>query len=181
MAKATAVKEKVSIGIGKVSTAIANAYGKQAISGELLTVVCKICFTVFGGEPANSIDQKRVAEDVARIRGWTKASEGPRKSEVRKIVRNYARFEDASEIYRRTNDSFPWGVAMRLLTCLNRESSNTKALALMKVNNGAMKIVPTKVIANSVSRIMNLETKAAKIVAFQDALETLCRKHEMDW
>lgn len=173
---------KVSAGIGKVSTAIAAAYGKHASSGEFLTQVCKICADVFGGKPANSIDQKRVASDVARLRAWSKVSEGPRKSEVRKIVRNYARFDEAAAKYRETNDTFSWHTAMRLLTCLNKEPALRPALALMVTGNATKaKVAPLKAVGTAVSRIMNIDTKASKVTKFQTALEHLCITHEIDW
>jgi len=172
--------EKCTAGIAAVGVAIAKAYGKQAISGELLDTVITVCDRIFNGNPANSIDQKRVAEDVARIQGWTKASEGPRKSEVRKIVRNYNRFGEAADAYRAKHDSFTWHTAMKLLTCLNKEKTLSKALALM-VGKETAAPKPMKVMGNAISKIMNLESKAAKVVAFQDALETLCRKQDIDW
>lgn len=183
MAKtASKITGSVSAGIGKVSTAIAAAYGKHASSGEFLTSVCKICDSVFGGKPASSIDQKRVASDVARLRAWTKASEGPRKSEVRKLVRNYARFEEAAAAYRKTSDTFSFHTAMRLLTCLNKEPALKPALALMVASNVTKaKAKPLKVIGTAVSRIMNIDTKASKVVGFQTALEKLCEAHSIDW
>ena len=173
---------KVSAGIGKVSTAIAAAYSKYQASGQMITKVCKICDDVFGGKPANSIDQKRVASDVARLRGWTKASEGPRKSEVRKIVRNYVRFPEAAAKYQETNTVFSFHTAMRLLTCLNKEPALRPALALMSTGNTTRdKVKPLKAVGTAVSRIMNIDTKAVKVVKFQTALETLCETHGIDW
>lgn len=178
--KADKPSEKCTAGIAAVGVAIAKAYGKQAISGELLDTVITVCERIFGGNPANSIDQKRVAEDVARIQGWTKASEGPRKSEVRKIVRNYNRFGEAALAYKAKHDTFTWHTAMKLLTCLNKEKTLSKVLALM-VGREAVAPKPMKVMGNAISKIMNLESKAAKVVEFQDALETLCRKQDIDW
>lgn len=179
--KADKPSEKCTAGIAAVGVAIAKAYGKQAISGELLDTVITVCERIFGGNPANSIDQKRVAEDVARIQGWTKASEGPRKSEVRKIVRNYNRFGEAAAAYKAKHDTFTWHTAMKLLTCLNKEKTLSKALALMTPAQANVKVQPMKVMGNAISKIMNLESKAAKVVEFQDALETLCRKQDIDW
>lgn len=179
---AKASKEVLTKGVGKVSTAIANAYGKHAVTGDLLNSVCLICTDVFGGAPANSLDQKKIATDVARIRGWTKASEGPRKSEVRKMVRNYPRFIEAAEKYRETHDNFPWGVAMRLLTCLNREPSLGKALGLMDVGASSREAQkPGKVMAAAISKIMNIDSKASKIVDIQAGLAALCIKCDVDW
>lgn len=173
--------EKCSAGIASVGVAIAKAYGKQAISGELLDTIVTVCTKIFKGKPANSADQKRVAEDVARIRGWTSASAGPRKSEVKKMVLVYHRFDEAATAYRKTHDNFTWGVAMRLLTCLRKEKTLSKVLALMAAGNQAREIEPMKAIELAVSKLMNLASRKKSVVEFQDALETLCRKQDIDW
>ncbi len=174
--------EKLTAGIGKVSTAISNAYAAQAESGVNLTNLCKIAQTVFKGKAANSIDIKAIADKVAQLRGWTQASAGPRKSEVRKIVRHYRRIPEAVTAYRKKGATFSWHDAMRLLTCLNKEPALRPALALMAAgNSNRAKQTPLKVIGSAISRVMNIDTKATKLVAFQDALESLCEQHEIGW
>ncbi len=70
---------------------------------------------------------------------------------------------------------------MRLITCLHREPALNKALALMNASNEAKVITPLKACGSAVSRIMNIDTSAAKIVAFQNALEALAEKHSINW
>ena len=173
---------KATTGISKVANAIAKAYATQAESGNVITQVCKIAATVFKGKDANSTDLKEIATNVARLRGWSPASSGPRMSEVRKIVRNYKRIPDAVSTYLKKHDTFSWHTAMRLLTCLNKEPSNAIALRMMDVSNKEKQTAkPAKVIGLAVSRIMNVDTRASKIVGFQEALESLCETHDIVW
>ncbi|MEE8538554.1 MAG: hypothetical protein V3S54_01970 [Woeseiaceae bacterium] len=173
---------KATVGISKVANAIAKAYATQAESGNVITQVCKVAAQVFKGKDANTTDLKEIAKGVARQRGWTPASAGPRMSEVRKIVRNYKRIPEAVTSYMRKHETFSWHTAMRLITCLNREPALNQALKLMDVGN-AVKLAakPAKVIALAVSRIMNVDTRSTSIVNFQTALESLAEKHGVNW
>ncbi len=182
MAKQADKQVKATPGIAKVASAIAKAYETQASSGNVITQVCKIAASVFKGKAANSTDLKSIATTVTRLRGWSKASAGPRASEVRKIVRHYQRIPEAVEKYCSNHDTFSWHDAMRLLTCLNREPALRPALALMTKSNAAKaEAKPAKIVGLAVSRIMNVDTRAAKITKFQDALEQLCDSHGIDW
>lgn len=173
---------KPTPGISKVANAIAKAYATQAGSGNVITQVCKIAASVFKSKDANSTDLKEIATSVARQRGWSPASSGPRMSEVRKIVRNYKRMPEAVTAYLNKHESFSWHDAMRLLTCLNREPSNAIALRLMDKSNATKQAArPAKVIGLAVSRIMNVDSRTAKIVGFQEALESLCESHDILW
>ncbi len=173
---------KATTGISKVANAIAKAYATQAGSGNVVTQLCKISAQVFKGKDANSTDLKEIASSVARQRGWSPASSGPRMSEVRKIVRNYKRMPEAVAAYLKKHDAFSWHDAMRLLTCLNKEPSNKVALSLMDASNKTKQAGrPQKVIGLAVSRIMNVDTRTAKIVSFQEALESLCETHDILW
>ncbi len=182
MSKNESKQVKATTGIAKVAAAISKAYETQATSGNVITQVCKICASVFKGKAPNSTDLKTIATTVTRLRGWSKASAGPRASEVRKIVRHYMRIPEAVTKYCAANDTFSWHDAMRLLTALNREPALNKALALMNKSNAAKaEAKPAKVMGLAISRIMNVDTRAAKLTAFQDALETLATKHGIDW
>lgn len=182
MGKKTKVIEKVQVGIGKVSAALSSAFSSQAATGDFIVTVCKICAIVFDGKPANSISIIKVADDVCRLQGWSKASEGPRKSECRKIVRNYATFEDAAVAYRKTHTNFSWGTAMRLLTCLNKEPVQKHALKLMdKKESAVAEVKPIKIATAAVKKIMAIKSRAAKIVALQEGIEELCTELEIEW
>ena len=180
--QATKATVKATVGISKVANAIAKAYATQAESGNVITQVCKIAAQVFKGKDANSTDLKEIAKSVARQRGWTPASAGPRMSEVRKIVRQYKRIPEAVQAYMRKHETFSWHSAMRLITCLNREPALRPALALMDTSNATKQAArPAKVVSLAVSRIMNVDTRASKIVNFQSALEGLCETHDISW
>ena len=180
--KASKADVKATVGISKVANAIAKAYATQAESGNVITQVCKVAAQVFKGRDANTTDLREIAKGVARARGWTPASAGPRMSEVRKIVRNYKRIPEAVTAYMRKHETFSWHTALRLITCLNREPALNQALKLMDKGNAAKALAkPGKVIALAVSRIMNVDTRSANIVNFQTALEGLCEKHNVNW
>lgn len=173
---------KATAGISKVANAIAKAYATQAESGNVITQVCKIAAQVFKGKDANSTDLKEIAASVARQRGWSPASSGPRMSEVKKIVRQYKRIPEAVTTYLKKHDTFSWHTAMRLITCLGKEPSNAIALRAMDVSNKEKQAArPAKVIGLAVSRIMNVDSRASKIVSFQGALESLCETHDILW
>jgi hypothetical protein len=180
--KPTTNTVKATVGIAKVANAIAKAYATQAESGNVITQVCKIAAQVFKGKDANTTDLKEISKSVARQRGWTPASAGPRMSEVRKIVRNYKRIPEAVDAYMRKHETFSWHTAMRLMTCLNREPALRPALSLMDASNATkLAAKPAKIIALAVSRIMNVDTRASKIVNFQKGLEGLAAKHGVSW
>lgn len=173
---------KATAGISKIANAIAKAYATNDSSGNVITHVCKIAAQVFKGKDANSTDLKEIAASVARQRGWTPASAGPRMSEVKKIVKQYQRIPEAVKAYTRNGKAFTWHTAMRLITCLNREPALRPALSLMDSSSKAKEAArPAKVIALAVSRIMNIDTRASKLVSFQSALEGLCETHEINW
>lgn len=181
MAKGKATTPKVSRGATKVANTIAKVFGAVAKQGNVITQCVTSLVQVYGGNAVPKQDVNAIADTVARLRGWSAASMGPRKSEVRKIVRQYPRIAEAVDKYTDSHDSFTWHTAMRLITCLHREPALNKALALMDASNAAKEISPIKACGTAVSRIMNLDTRSAKLTDFQNALETLCEKHSIDW
>lgn len=174
-------ESKVSKGATRVANAISTVLGKVAKQGNVVTQCVSTLASVYGGKPVPKQDVNAIANTVARLRGWSSASMGPRKSEVRKIVRQYPRIAEAVKAYTATHDNFTWHTAMRLITCLHREPALNQALALMNASNSAKEITPIKACGTAVSRIMNLDTTASKIVAFQNGLESLAEKHGINW
>lgn len=181
MAKAKKDSPKVSAGATRVANTIAKVFGAVAKQGNVITQCVTSLVTVYGGNAVPKQDVNAIADTVARLRGWSAASMAPRKSEVRKIVRQYPRIAEAVDRYTDTHDSFTWHTAMRLITCLHREPALNQALKLMDASNAAKAITPIKACGSAVSRIMNLDTGAAKIVAFQNDLEALAEKHSINW
>ncbi|MCK5318858.1 MAG: hypothetical protein KAJ55_13160 [Anaerolineales bacterium] len=172
---------KVSKGATRVANAISTVLGNVAKQGNVITQCVTSLVKVYGGKPVPKQDVNAIANTVARLRGWSAASMAPRKSEVRKIIRQYPRIVEAVERYTATHNDFTWHTAMRLITCLHREPALNQALKLMDVSNAAKQITPIKACGSAVSRIMNLDTSAAKIVAFQNDLEALAEKHSINW
>ena len=177
----TKVKDKLVAGIGKVSNAIADAFGKQAKSGNIVTQVCKTCATVFNGRAATDAELKHIAESVTRIQGWSEKSAGPRKSEVRKIVRNYRTLPEAVALLAKKSDTFSWHDAMRLLTQLNNDNNNVKqAVAAMVSNNATRKPSAIRQLEAALKRAMSIESEASKVVAAQEGIMALCAKLDID-
>ncbi len=172
---------KVSKGATRVANAISTVLGKVAKQGNVITQCVTSLQNVYGGKPVPKQDVNAIANTVARLRGWSATSMAPRKSEVRKIVRQYPRIAEAVEKYTSQHESFTWHTAMRLITCLHREPSLAQALKLMDASNAAKTITPIKACGSAVSRIMNLDTTAKRIVDFQNGLESLADKHGINW
>lgn len=172
---------KLATGIGKVSAAIANVYGSLAKSGNIVTQVCKTCATVFKGKHATKAELAHVAENVARLQGWSDKSAGPRKSEVRKIVRNYLAIPEAFELVKAKTDTFSWHDAMRLATQLNNDDHTTRQ-AVNAYFKGSAKAKPTamKQLEAALKRAMAIDSEATKIVAAQDGILSLCNTLGID-
>ena len=182
MAKGKKDAPKVSKGATRVANTIAKVFGAVAKQGNVVTQCVTSLVQVYGGNAVPKQDVNAIADTVARLRGWSAASMAPRKSEVRKIVRQYPRIAEAVDRYADTHDSFTWHTAMRLITCLHREPALNKALALMDASNSAKEITPIKACGSAVSRIMNLDVRGgSRIGEFQSALETLCDTHNINW
>jgi hypothetical protein len=174
----------IAKGAAKVASAIAKVFETVSKQGNIITQCVSSVTSVYKGKPVPSTDIAFIANNVARLRGWSKGSEGPRKSEVRKIVRNYTRIPEAMQKVGAADGNFTWHDAMRLLTALNAEPALGKAVLRFNAKGPVTKATsatPTKVLGQAVSKIMNLDTRAVKITKFQEALETLCDSHGIDW
>ncbi len=171
---------KLATGIGKVSNAIASVYGTLAKSGNIVTQVCKTCATVFKGRPATKAELAHVAESVARLQGWSDKSAGPRKSEVRKIVRNYGAMPEAVELVRAKTEVFSWHDAMRLATQLNNAEFNTRQAVSAFFTHKPAKQSAIKQLEAALKRAMSIDSQSAKIVGAQDAILAMCDKLGID-
>lgn len=180
--KANKAKDKPTINKGatKVANAIAKVYEIVGKSGSVVTQCVTSARSVYKGAAIPKADLSFIADNVARMRNWTPASSGPRKSEVRKILRVYDRLPEAIDAYCSKHDTFTWHTAIKLARCLNREPALRPALALMEAKV-AIAASPAKALGAAISKAMNVETRTVKIVAFQEGLEQLCDKHGIDW
>ncbi len=175
--------EKVTVnrGADKVANAVAAVYDTIDNAGNVVTQCVTAARQVYKGDKIPKIDLSYIADNVARIRGWSPASLKQRKSEVRVILRAYDRLPDAINSYCRKADGFTWHDAVKLARCLGREPSQLQAVKLALAKNQPARQTPIKQIGSAVSRIMNTESRIARIVAFQTGLEALATQHDIDW
>lgn len=164
----------VNKGAGKLAATIAKVYEVVGQSGNIITQVCKSAAVVYKGAVIPKRDLKAIAETVARLRGWSPVSAGPRKSEVRKMLRVYDRLPEAIDAYGAKHDTFPWHTAMKLARCLGREPALKKALALMDASRKADATSPLTQVSKATSRLINIDTTSgSKARKFQDAVEKI--------
>ena len=181
MSKAKTTEAKINKGAGKVANAIAKVYEIVGQSGSVVTQCVTSAMSVYKGAAIPQQDLRFIADNVARIRKWTSVSARARKSEVRKILKQYTRLPEAIDAYCAKHDAFTWHTAVKLARCLDREPALRPALALMSAQTVSKAATPAKALGTAISKAMNVETRTAKIVAFQGDLEQLCEKHGIDW
>lgn len=172
-------KTEVHKGATKVASGIAKVFDTVAKQGNILTQCVTSVKSVYRGADVPVADERFIADNVARIRNWSKASEGPRKSEVRKIVRNYALIPEAMQLYQRKHDTFTWHTAMKLVTKLNAGNTPKQAVAAMVATASASAPKPMAVFAAAIARIVNLDTRSPKVIAFRKDLAKLLDKHNL--
>lgn len=172
-------KQEVKKGASKVASGIAKVFDTVSKQGNILTQCVTAVKGTYRGAEVPVADERFIADNVARIRNWSKASEGPRKSEVRKIVRNYALIPEAMQLYQKKHDTFTWHTAMRLVTKLNGGNTPKQAVAAMVATTSANAPTALKVFAAAITRIVNLETRSSKIIAFRKDLSKLLDKHNL--
>ena len=164
----------VNKGAGKVAAAIAKVYGIVAQNGNVITQCVTSAHAVYKGADIPKKDLSAIADKVAQLRKWTPASSGPRKSEVRKILRVYPRLPEAITAYARKHDSFTWHTAVKLARCLGREPALNKALALMDAMPKADPATPLELCGKATRRLINLDTTSgSKARKFQDAVQEI--------
>lgn len=174
-----AAKEKVQVNKGatKVASTIAKVFDTVSKQGNIITQCVTSVKAVYRGAEVPVADERFIADNVARIRGWSEASAGPRKSEVRKIVRNYLTIPEAIQLYMKKADSFTWHEAMQLLTQLNKGLTVRQAVAAMVSKPDAAAPSALKVFASCITKIQNLETRSQKVIGFRKDLVKLLDKH----
>lgn len=179
--KAKEPKAIVHRGANKVAAAVAKVYDSVENSGNVVTQCVTAAMRVYRGNAIPKLDLAYIADNVARIRAWTATSLKQRKSEVRIVLRAYDRLPEAITKYTAKSESFTWHDAIKLARCLGREPAVNVAVALALSKNAAKIVTPVMRVGAAISRIMNTETRIAKILAFQLGLESLAEKHAIDW
>lgn len=171
-------KVEVHKGATKVANTVAKVFGAVAKQGNIITQCVTAVKSVYKGEPVPKADLSFIADNVARIRGWSAASANARKSEVRRIVEAYVTLPEAMEMYAKKSDTFTWHQAVKLARLLN---SNTprQAVAAMLAAPSAQKQTAIQVFDSAINRIVNLETRSQKIIGFRRDLAKLLDKHNL--
>jgi len=180
MAKTKQDKPVVKAGASKVANVIAKVFDALSSNGNVITQCVSSLRSVYRGSDVPVQDIAFIADNVARIRGWSDKSAGPRKSEVRKIVRNYTSLDEAVKLYKKKSATFTWHECMKLLTQMNKEQTTRQAVAACLVTAAPTKVAAPKQLASLLTRISNIETRSAKIIAFRIDLNKLAAKHGLD-
>ena len=173
---------KVAKGASKVASAISKVLDTVSKQGNIITQCVTSVRQVYKGKAVPEADERFIANSVARLRKWSAKSAGPRKSEVRKMVRHYTRLPEAMQKVGAADGNFTWHDAMRLLTCLNAEPALTKAVARFNTKPTAASVTPLKGVGSACKRLINLDSVAgSKARLFQDAVQTLADTHGIDY
>ena len=171
---------QVNKGAGKVAAAIAKVYGIVAQNGNVITQCVTSAMSVYKGADIPKRDLSAIADKVAMLRKWTPASSGPRKSEVRKILRVYPRLPEAITAYARKHDSFTWHTAVKLARCLGREPALNKALALMDSGPAKPEASPLVLCGRACKRLISVNsTGGSKARKFQDAVQDIAEQMDI--
>ena len=175
-------KKDVKARTGRVSKAVSDALAKVEKSGNVVTQVCNVVKAAYKGDAVPNSELSAIADDVAVKRAWTTASADARKSEVRKIVRAYVELPEAIKRYKAQckDDRFTWHTAVRLARCVGQTSTIPQACNMMLGKakaSAAAKATPAAVVKQCLARINNVQTRAAKMIAFRKELNTLYAKH----
>lgn len=172
-------KQDVNKGASKVASTIAKVYDTVAKQGNVITQCVSAVKAVYRGADVPRCDEQFIADAVARQRGWSEKSAAPRKSEVKKIVRNYITIPEAMQLYSKKHDTFTWHTALKLVTKLNAGNTPRQAVAAMVATTSANKPTALSVFNNAITRIQNLETRSRKIIEFRKDLTKLLDDHNL--
>lgn len=180
-------QEKVVVNKGatKVASGISKVLGDVAKQGNIITQCVSAVNSVYRGAEVPKADLSFIANKVAQQRNWSEASAGPRKSEVRKIIRAYREIPEAVKLYTSKHSTFTWHTCMRLVTQLNKKTASGKPVTVRAAVHGMVlksKDQPTDAMKSFkllISRIENLQTRSPKIIGFRRDLVKLLDKHNL--
>lgn len=152
----------------------------KAISGisnattNLVTQCVTACKNHWRGEIPAKADINEFAEKVAEIRGWSESSAKPRKSEVRKFVRNYTRMESACKAVAAKTERFSWHDARKVATILNGKPKITDAgvVKAFFASNPVSHATPKQKAMRSLKTFMDSTSGAADIKGLQQVIQT---------
>jgi hypothetical protein len=162
----------------KISMTQACKQFSDALAGALnqvniVTQCVKACRAHFGGDVPPKEDCVDFADKVAELRGWSEASVKARKSEVRKVVRNYTRMESACKAVAAKGDSFTWHNAIKVARILNKNPKLSDAGVVKAFFDSAPSnhATPKQKAMKALKGFMGISTTAKDVVALQSAVQ----------
>jgi hypothetical protein len=155
----------------KISMTQACKQFSDALAGALnqvniVTQCVKACRAHFGGDVPPKEDCVDFADKVAELRGWSEASVKARKSEVRKVVRNYTRMESACKAVAAKGDSF----TARILN-KNPKLSDAGVVKAFFDSAPSNHATPKQKAMKALKGFMGISTTAKDVVALQSAVQ----------
>lgn len=139
----------------------------------IVTQCVKACRAHFLGDTPPKEDVADFANKVAEYRGWSEKSANARKSEVRKVVRNYTRMESACKAVASKADTFTWHNAIKVARILNKNPKLSDA-AVVKAffeSAPANHRTPKQKAMKALETFMGISTTAQDVVALQTAVQ----------
>lgn len=174
-----AKKEKLEVnkGAGKIASVMAKVYNAVGKQGNIITQICTSVASAYRGVDVPTADLRFIVDSVARQCNWGAKSIGQRSSDARKIIRNYATIPEAMELYAKKSDTFTWHEALKLTTKLN--GGNTPRQAVAALINAPKPASQSwdKQLTSCLTRISNIDSRSAKLIAFRKGLAALATKH----
>lgn len=124
------------------------SYDAAENTGSHVTHVCDTARRFLKGDPVSKDDADAIIKDVANKRGWKGDTLRARSSEVRIVLRAYAKLPEAMESLKAKVKSCTWHAGLKLARALNGKAEGNIAKAVRMVaeagaNSGA-KMHPTQ-------------------------------------
>lgn len=160
----------------------ADAMGSALNQTSIVTQCVNACRAHFQGETPSAKDIKEFADGVAELRDWSESSERARKSEVRNIVRHYARLPAAITAVTEDKrcEGFTWHNAIKVARLCKDNKSDTALVRAYFEAKPSKRVTPTQKINNALKVVTETTTTSAKYKGFQQALDKLLAKHGIE-
>ncbi len=119
-----------------VAAALSSALTEVSKTGNLMLTVANKAIQQYKGEEIPKDDIESIANTVNDKQGWTGKVGESRMSEVRVILRAYAKLPKYLEALAKSMDTFSWHDALKLARCVNGDKSVAEAIAFVKSGKG---------------------------------------------
>lgn len=170
--------------LSQLASTVAGAFAEAEQSGGLVENICKAVQKLYKGKPVPKDDGEFIADEVARLRGWSEGSARVRKAECKSIIGQYAKLPDA--IARAKKKKFvSFEMAVKLARSLNKGMTpNQAAQALVRrqqrndSDSRAKADAETarKAAKQSAKKMLEYKALPAK---FRSALRELCEEYDI--